>query len=638
MRPGSCLAIGRPVRSDSWETAVGSQNRRYDGRLELTWTNKHKRLLSHDDGSYEWTDPADYRVAEVRLLHNHSTVGVTASDTKRRGDNLLIRGDALHALTSLVELPEFAQEYAGKVKLAYIDPPFNTGQAFAHYDDNLEHSVWLTMIRDRLRQINKLLAPDGSVWVHLDDVESHRARVLLDEEFGIDNFVATFTWQKLYARKSNSQVSSNHDFIHVYRKSPAFSVQKLTASAAQLARYQNRDDDPRGPWQSVSFHVRTDRPERRQEYRYEVTLPSGRSVGPPPGRHWNGKRARYEELVADNLIWFGADGDSLPRFKQFLDLDSIGLVPFTIWPRDEVGDNEQSKNEVQALFPELRDVFATPKPERLMQRITSLGTREGDIVLDCFAGSGTTAAVAHKMGRRWIAVESSPETVATFTLPRLTAVASGEDQGGISTVEVPTGEGLPDGIAPGSASLAARVIGQLTDAGYLDEVGVETADAVVQILRDVERVDTQVVWTGGGGFRVLDVAPSMFAAADGMVFLANWATDGDLQEAVAAQLGFSYEPAAPFCGRKGRTRLSVVDGLVNDDVVRLLVAALDDGDRILIAATSVDPQADESLRTIRPGSKLRKIPQAILRNYRRQTKLTELAPPTAEPHTSEESR
>ena len=161
----------------------------YDGRLELTWTNKHLRLLAHEEGSYEWVTPSDYRVAEVRLLHDVASVGEVGNI--RAADNLLIRGDALNALTCLGQLPEFAKQYLGKVKLCYIDPPFNTGQAFTSYDDNLEHSVWLTMLRDRLIQIKNLLSPDGTVWVHLDDEEVHRFRCVLDEVFGLENFVAT---------------------------------------------------------------------------------------------------------------------------------------------------------------------------------------------------------------------------------------------------------------------------------------------------------------------------------------------------------------------------------------------------------------------------------------------------------------
>ncbi|HLT18334.1 MAG TPA: site-specific DNA-methyltransferase, partial [Thermomicrobiales bacterium] len=187
---------------------------RYEGRLELTWTNKHLRLLAHEDGRYEWLPPSDYRVAEVRLLHDAGVVGATHPDEERARDNLLIRGDALNALTSLIELPEFAREYVGKVKLAYLDPPFNTQQSFLQYDDALEHSVWLTMMRDRLTQVKTLLAPDGSVWVHCDDSEQAYLKVMMDEVFGRDNFVATVIWEKASsARNDAKQFSVDHDYV-----------------------------------------------------------------------------------------------------------------------------------------------------------------------------------------------------------------------------------------------------------------------------------------------------------------------------------------------------------------------------------------------------------------------------------------
>lgn len=214
-----------------------------------------------------------------------------AVDGRRAADNLLIRGDALNALTSLARLAEFAGEYLGKVKLAYLDPPFNTRQSFLHYDDALEHSVWLTMMRDRLLQVKALLSPSGSVWVHCDDSEQGYLRALMDEVFGRDNFKSTIVWQKLYARKSNTDFSTSHDYILVFAKDDARFVRNMQpTSGEQLRRYKNPDNDPRGPWQSVSFHVRTDNPERREEYRYKISLPSGRKVGPPTGRHWNGSK------------------------------------------------------------------------------------------------------------------------------------------------------------------------------------------------------------------------------------------------------------------------------------------------------------------------------------------------------------
>lgn len=530
-------------------------------RLELTWVNKERRLLAHDDVTYEWVDPADWRVSEVRLLDEVDTYGTSARE------NLLVQGDALHALTALTSIPEYAECYLGQVKLAYLDPPFNTGETFQRYDDNLEHSVWLTMLRDRLEQVRRLLREDGSVWLHCDDAEAHRARCVLDEVFGANNFVATIVWQKLYARKSNAPVSTNHDFIHVYRRSPTFQMHQLPPSEDQLNRYKNPDNDPRGPWQSVSFHVRTDNPERRSEYRYEITLPSGRIVKPPQGRHWNGKIRRYEQLLAENRLWFGEDGDSLPRYKQFLDADQIGLVPFTIWPRDEVGDNEESKHEIQALNPEALDVFATPKPERLLERIIQLATDSDDLVLDCFAGSGTTAAVAHKMSRRWVAVELSKKTIDELTRPRMRKVVEGQDPGGV------TG---------------------------------------------------RTEWNGGAGYTEARVAPSMFEDADGAVVLSDWASNGKLADHVAAQLQFVRQPETPFAGYKGRTRLAVIDGMLTTGVVDHLLAYLEEGETLTVVAVALEPGVEEHLRRKRPGSRARKVPRDLVRSPKLPSRLVRI--------------
>lgn len=538
----------------------------YQGRLELTWTNKQFRLLAHEDGTYEWLAGSDYRVAEVRLLHDAARVGEVHSEATRAKDNLLIRGDALHALTSLIELPQFAREYVGKVKLAYLDPPFNTQQLFQQYDDALEHSVWLTMMRDRIQQIHTLLSPLGSIWVHLDDSEMAYCRVVLDEVFGRENFVATIIWEKIATRDNRTDIHTTHDYILVFAQSKqAWSKTRnlLPYGEEQSRRYENPDNDPRGPWQSGPAHAKAG-PGRRAEQFYTITLPGGRKINPPPGRCWVYTRERFEELVKDNRIWFGANGDNAPRVKSFFaERTTHGLVPLTIWPHKEVGHNGVAKEETKALS--TGRPFDTPKPERLMERIIHIASDCGDVVLDCFAGSGTTAAVAQKMGRRWVTIEWSRETVETYALPRLMKVVKGEDRGGIT-------EG----------------------AG----------------------------WSGGGGFRVLDVAPSMFKSEHGAVVLAEWAVNGKLAEATAAQLGYSFEPDPPFCGIRGRTRLAVVDGLVNAGVISLLLRPLPEGQRLLVCGTAVDPAARVLIRESRPGSNVRKIPASILDEYRDELRWT----------------
>lgn len=540
-------------------TTGGNVSDRYVGRLELTWTNKDWSLLAHEDGSYEWVPPSDYRVAEVRLLRDAGAIGQTTSDTRGATNNLLIRGDALNALTSLAEIPEFGSEYVGQVKLAYLDPPFNTQQSFLHYDDALEHSVWLTMMRDRLVQIRRLLASTGSVWVHCDDSEQARLKLLMDELFGPESFVADIVWEKSYTRENRTDISTTHDYILVYapnRSGWKAARNLLPPTEAQIGRYTNPDDDPRGPWKAVPVHAKAEKGRRAEQF-YEITLPSGRHVKPPPGRCWLYTEPRFREIVADERVWFGRDGDAMPAIKKFLSEVQEGLVPVSIWPHEEVGTTGTAKNEIVGLFPAVTP-FSTPKPERLMERIIHIATDPGDIVLDCFLGSGTTAAVAHKMRRRWVGIEWSGESLEQFAIPRLTKVANGADPGGIS----------------------------------------DSAD-----------------WQGGGGFRILDVAPSMFDDDEGVVVLSDWATNSSLAETTAAQLGYASEAAPPFCGRKGRSRLAVIDGLVSEAVIRMLVELLEETELLTVCGTSVDPDAASLVRELRPGSRVRKIPASLLAEY-----------------------
>jgi len=524
----------------------------YQGRLELTWTNKHLRLLANEDGTYEWVSPSDYRVAEVRLLHDITTVGDVGR--VRAADNLLIRGDALNGLTSLARLPEFANQYLGKVKLVYIDPPFNTQQSFLQYDDALEHSVWLTMLRDRLIQIKVLLAPEGSVWVHLDDSEVHRARSVLDEVFGPGAFVTTVVWQKRTTKENRPAFSSAHDYILVYAPLGGAWRAHRNKLTRQSGGYSNPDNDPQGPWASIPFTAKG----MRKNQMYPVTTPAGVTYTPPfKNRCWSATQPEYERLLAEDRVYFPDGGRGKPRIKQY-EWEDEGVVPDTWWTAVDCGTNDDEKHHIHELFPSDPE-FATPKPERLLQRIVHVGSNPGDVVLDCFLGSGTTAAVAHKMGRRWVGIEYEPQTVSTYTLPRLRQVVAGDDAGGIT-----------------------------------DDTG----------------------WEGGGGFRVLDVAPSMFEADEGLVFLADWMTNGVLAEATAAQLGFTYESDPPFSGRKGRTRLAVIDGIANESVIRLVVGALSERERVVICGTGIDTDARPILRELRPGSTLRKIPAALLDEYR----------------------
>jgi len=468
--------------------------------------------------------PSDYRVAEVRLLHDITTVGDFGK--VRAADNLLIRGDALNALTSLARLPEFSSEYLGRVKLVYIDPPFNTQQSFLHYDDALEHSVWITMMRDRLLQIKELLAPDGSVWLHLDDSEMHHARSVMDEVFGPKAFVATVLWQKRYSRDNRPAIGAVHDYILVYAPlGEQWKHHRNRVSRVAAKEYRNPNNDPRGDWRAIPMTAQEWRPNQM----YEIVAPGGAGHTPPKGRCWSMVRERYDALLAEGRIYFGLDNNSQPNVIRYLDEDQ-GLVPWTWWPSDEVGHTDESKKEMLTLFPN-HEAFATPKPERLMQRVIQIGSNPGEIVLDCFLGSGTTAAVAHKMGRRWVGIEREQATIDTFALPRLQKVAAGEDPGGITVVETLVGDDLPDGMKPGEARTAAKVLAALSKAGVLDAfsgLDVDTKSDIVKALRAVDKIETETVWQGGGGFRLLEVAPSMFEADAGLVFLADWMSNGVL--------------------------------------------------------------------------------------------------------------
>lgn len=388
-------------------------------KLELTWVGKENRprlepriLLEDPEKSYH----ARHRVTDDDIF-----------------DNRLIFGDNLLALKAL------EQEFAGKVKCVFIDPPYNTGSAFEHYDDGLEHSIWLGLMRDRLEIIRRLLSDDGSLWITIDDNEAHYLKVVCDEIFGRSNFVANVVWQKKFAPQANVLgISDSHDHVLVFaRNKVSWSPSLLPRTEEADARYSNPDNDPRGPWMSDNFTISLTGGARGAQFArtgvspniYEIVTPSGRKLMPTQGRCWGTSKDRFDELVMDNRIWFGSDGGNVPRIKRFLSEVQSGVVARSWWPRDEVGDNQESKREV-AMFNQT-NVFATPKPERLVRRALQIATRKGDLVLDSFAGSGTTGAVAHKMGRRWIMVELG-EHCHTHIIPRLKQVIDNEDKGGVT--------------------------------------------------------------------------------------------------------------------------------------------------------------------------------------------------------------
>ncbi|MDR2431170.1 MAG: site-specific DNA-methyltransferase [Candidatus Margulisbacteria bacterium] len=317
--------------------------------------------------------------------------------------------------------------YAGQVKCVYIDPPYNTGSAFEHYDDNLEHAKWLALIYPRMELLRELLAEDGSIWISIDDDESHYLKIICDEIFGRNNFVNNVIWEKKFSPQNDAKwLSDNHDHILVYAKTKEIWRPNLLPRTEEMAaRYTNWDNDPRGVWSSSDLTAQDP-----FEYgQYEITTPGGKTYLPGNNRHWIYAKEKFMQLQKDNRIWFGESGNNKPRLKKFLYEIQSGMVPLTLWKHTEVGHNQEAKKEINTLFG-VTSAFDTPKPERLIQRILQLATKENDLVLDSFLGSGTTAAVAHKMGRKYIGIEIG-EQAKTHCIPRLKKVIDGE-QGGIS--------------------------------------------------------------------------------------------------------------------------------------------------------------------------------------------------------------
>jgi len=380
-----------------------------------------------------WTRDKDVRAADrvpYRLLEEVPDLAAGDADAA----NMLIQGDNLEALKALLPF------YAGQVKCIYIDPPYNTRSAFEHYDDNLEHSEWLAMIYPRLLLLRDLLAEDGSIWVSIDDNEAHYLKVIMDEVFGRKNFIASPVWQKRYSRENREAIGDVHEYLLAYSPSPdAFKARRnrLPLDEQQAKIYRNpanpKETDPTKRWRGLPMTAQGFRPNQM----YEITSPNGTKHIPPGGRCWSMIEPEFVKLREAGRIYWGKDGTAQPSVIRYLS-EVDGLVPWTWWPHTEVGHTDESKKEANAIFG-ANVSFGTPKPERLMQRIMHIATNPGDLVLDSFLGSGTTAAVAHKMGRRYIGVEMGDHAV-THCRPRLEKVVEGE-QGGVSEAVGWTGGG-----------------------------------------------------------------------------------------------------------------------------------------------------------------------------------------------------
>jgi adenine-specific DNA-methyltransferase len=357
--------------------------------------------------------------------------------------NLIVQGDNLLALKALLPY------YAGKVKCIYIDPPYNTGNEGWVYNDNVNspeirewlgkvvgseaedlsrHDKWLCMMYPRLTLLKRFLRADGSIFVSIDDHTVGYLRLLMDEIFGASNFVATAVWQKRYSRENRAAIGDVHEYILVYAISPNTFKKvrnRVTLDRRSAEVYKNPNNDPRGRWRGVPMSAQGYRPNQM----YSITTPSGKVMRPPKGRCWDRTEPEFKKLLEQGRITFGKNGGGQPLVIRYLD-EVEGLVPWTWWPHDEVGHTDEAKKEMHG-FSAKEEAFETPKPERLLQRIVEIASNKGDLVLDCFAGSGTTAAVAHKMGRHWIMCEDQ-ETALELIASRLKSVVEGVDHNGIT--------------------------------------------------------------------------------------------------------------------------------------------------------------------------------------------------------------
>ena len=338
------------------------------------------------------------------------------------GNNLLIHSDNLPALKAL------ENDYTGKVKCVFIDPPYNTKSCFAHYDDSMEHSLWLDMMKERLVILRRLLREDGSIWISIDDSECHYLKVMCDEIFGRNCFITNIVWRTTdNSKNATKQFSVDHNHILVYGKGSQWQPNKQT-SRFKCSHFKNPNGDPRGPWFDGNP---LNSPQPRPNLTYDISSPNGHIIKPPKNG-WRWSLKSLNEKIKKGEIRFSNDGRNI-RHRTYVE-EMKGLPPSTVWTvLEETGQNRQAKYELKKLFPRVptSKLFATPKPERLIKQILQIASNPSDLVLDCFAGSGTTGAVAHKMKRRWIMVEMN-DHCQTHIVPRLQKVVEGADQGGVT--------------------------------------------------------------------------------------------------------------------------------------------------------------------------------------------------------------
>jgi len=444
-------------------------------KLELTWIGKENRprleprvLLEDSSKSYH----ADHRVTENDIY-----------------DNRLVFGDNLLALKAL------EQEFSRKIRCVFIDPPYNTGSAFSHYDDGVEHSLWLSLMRDRLEFLRRLLSIDGSLWITIDDRESHYLKVICDEVFGRANFVCNAIWQKKYTVANDAKwLSENHDHVLVYAfDKERWRPYRLERTQKMQERYRNPDNHPKGPWKATPLYAK--RKATAKEEVFSFRFKNGFVWSAPKGTSPRFPAQKLKELDDSDEIWFGTDGTAKPSRKTFLsELTVSGPPSPSVWLHSDVGNNHEAREEVKAVNAD--DPFSTPKPEKLLKRVLELATQPGDIVLDSFAGSGTTGAVAHKMGRRWIMVELG-EHCHTHIIPRLKKMIDGEDSRGVTEA---------------------------------------------------------TSWKGGGGFRYYTLAPSLLEQDQFGNWIINKKYNAEmLAQAICKIEGFTYDPSDSIYWQHGHS-------------------------------------------------------------------------------------
>lgn len=499
-------------------------------KLELTWIGK-----ADDPAPLEpriFLDSPQYSFGEVETG--------TLSNGKPWLGYMLIHGDNLLALKAL------EQDFSGQIKCIYIDPPYNTGHAFEQYDDNVEHSLWLTLMRDRLIILHKLLSEDGSLWVTLDDCEAHYFKVLCDEIFGRSNFVASTIWQHAVQSKGYpGKFSLHHNYTFCYRKSDKFSLNSLERTAKHNVNYSNPDNDPNGPWRSGDVRNSLVRP----NLMYDIETPSGKIIHHPE-KGWRFSRETFEHELSKGKIKFSDDESRIIR-KIYLK-DQQGRVPETLWFAEEVGTTREANGEIKSL--DLPESFDTPKPEKLIERVLILATNPNDIVLDSFVGSGTTAAVAHKMNRRWIAVELGDHAY-TVCQPRLQKVVEGE-QGGISKAQN---------------------------------------------------------WQGGGGFKFYELAPSLLNHDKHGNLVINKEYNADmLAAAMAKHQGFTYSPDEELYWKQGRSSerdfIFTTTQLLTSETLEAIHEQMGENESLLICCTKFQPECRNHYSNIT----IKKIPKVLL--------------------------